>query len=179
MSNVRACNEMHYNDPMIPKLHSSAPLFTLPDQNGKKHSLVDYQGTWVLLYFYPKDDTPGCTKEACTIRDSFPNFKKLKIAVLGVSVDSMKSHKKFQKKYELPFTLLSDNKKNVVKKYGVWGKKKFMGRIYEGTRRTSLLIDPRGKIAKIYEDVNPVTHAENVLTDLHFQQPPRKRGGVK
>lgn len=151
---------------MIPKLHSAAPLFILPDQDGKEHSLADYGGKWVLLYFYPKDDTPGCTKEACTIRDSFPDFKKLKINVLGVSVDSVASHKKFETKYELPFTLLSDDKKEVVKKYGVWGKKKFMGRVYEGTFRTSFLIDPKGKIAKIYEDVNPVVHAAEVLADL-------------
>jgi peroxiredoxin Q/BCP len=151
---------------MIPKLHSVAPLFTLPDQNGKEHSLVDYAGKWVLLYFYPKDDTPGCTKEACAIRDSFPDFKKLAITVLGVSVDSAASHKKFEKKYKLPFTLLSDDKKAVVKKYGVWGKKKMMERVYEGTLRTSFLIDPEGKIAKIYEDVNPVMHAEEVLKDM-------------
>lgn len=151
---------------MFPKLHSSAPLFSLPDQNGKEHLLADYAGGWVLLYFYPKDDTPGCTKEACAIRDSFPNFKKLKMTVLGVSVDNVKSHKKFEEKYKLPFTLLSDEKKEVVKKYGVWGKKKFMGRAYEGTLRTSFLIDPKRKIAKIYEDVNPVVHAEEVLSDL-------------
>ena len=151
---------------MILKNHSPAPLFRLPDQNGKEHALVDYKGKWILLYFYPKDDTPGCTKEACTIRDSFPDFKKLKIAVLGVSVDSVQSHKKFEKKYKLPFVLLSDKVKDVVKKYGVWGKKKFMGRVYEGTLRTSFLIDPRGKIAKIYEDVNPVAHAAEVLADL-------------
>jgi peroxiredoxin Q/BCP len=154
---------------MIPKLHSSAPIFKLPDQNGKEHSLAYHEGKWILLYFYPKDDTPGCTKEACTIRDSFPNFKKLKIAVFGVSVDSVVSHKKFEKKYKLPFTLLSDDKKTVVKKYGVWGKNKFMGHIFEGTRRTSFLIDPKGKIAKIYKNVDPVVHAEEVLADLkHF-----------
>jgi len=151
---------------MLPKNHSAAPLFTLPDQNGKEHALADYKGKWVLLYFYPKDDTPGCTKEACTIRDSFPDFKKLKITVLGVSVDSVKSHKKFEEKYELPFTLLSDETKKVVGAYGVWGKKKLMGHVYEGTFRTSFLIDPRGKIAKIYEDVNPVVHAADVLSDL-------------
>jgi peroxiredoxin Q/BCP len=155
---------------MTPKLHSSAPLFALPDQNGKEHSLVDHKGKWVLLYFYPKDDTPGCTKEACAIRDSFPDFKKLKIVVFGVSVDSVESHKKFEEKYELPFTLLSDDKKEVVKKYGVWGKKKLMGHEYEGTLRTSFLIDPAGKIAKIYEDVNPVTHAAEVLADLNDLQ---------
>lgn len=152
--------------PMIPKLYSTAPLFSLPDQNGEEHSLADYAGKWILLYFYPKDDTPGCTKEACAIRDSFSNFKKLEITVLGVSVDSAASHKKFEEKYKLPFTLLSDDKKEVVKKYGVWGKKKMMGHNYEGTLRTSFLIDPDGKIAKIYEDVNPVMHAEEVLADL-------------
>lgn len=151
---------------MIPKLYSVAPLFTLPDQNGKEHSLADYRGKWVLLYFYPKDDTPGCTNEACTIRDSFPHFQELKIAVLGVSVDSVESHKKFKEKYHLPFTLLSDYKKEVVPQYGVWGKKKFMGKIHEGTLRTSFLIDPEGKIAKIYENVDPAVHAAEVLTDL-------------
>ncbi len=151
---------------IIPKLKSPAPAFTLPDQNGEAHSLSSYKGQWVLLYFYPKDDTPGCTKEACMIRDSFPKFKKLKIAVLGVSTDSVKKHKKFEEKYELPFTLLADEEKNVVNLYGVWEKKKFMGREYMGTLRTSFLIDPKGKIAKIYENVNPLTHADEVLADL-------------
>jgi peroxiredoxin Q/BCP len=147
-------------------LKSPAPVFTLPDQNGEEHSLKDYKGQWVLLYFYPKDDTPGCTKEACTIRDSFPKFKKLRIAVLGVSIDTVKSHKKFEEKYELPFTLLADDEKKIVKKYGVWAKKKFMGREYLGTLRTSFLIDPKGTIAKIYENVNPDVHADEILADL-------------
>ena len=119
-----------------------------------------------MVYFYPKDDTPGCTKEACAIRDDIPRFDKLKVKVLGISVDSVKSHKKFAEKYKLPFTLLSDEKKEVVKKYGVWQKKKFMGREYMGTLRTSFLIDPAGKIAKIYESVKPEVHAEEVLKDL-------------
>ena len=144
-----------------------APDFTLPDQDGKKHFLSDYGGRWVLVYFYPKDDTPGCTKEACAIRDDIPKFNKLKTKVLGISVDSVKSHKKFAEKYALPFTLLSDEKKEVVKKYGIWQKKKFMGREYMGTLRTSFLIDPKGKIAKIYEKVNPEVHAEKVLNDLN------------
>ena len=151
---------------MLPNLNSPAPDFTLPDQNGNMHSLSDYQSQWVLLYFYPKDDTAGCTKEACAIRDSFPNFRKLKINVLGVSVDSVKSHKKFEEKYELPFTLLADEEKKVVNLYGVWGDKKFMGREYKGTLRTSFLIDPKGRIAKIYENVKPEVHAEKVLNDL-------------
>src|SRR3989338_8344656 len=143
-----------------------APYFTLPDQDGKQHSLSDYGGKWGLVYFYPKDDTPGCTKEACAIRDDNTRFNKLKAKVLGISVDSVKSHKKFAEKYALPFTLLSDEKKEVVKKYGVWQKKKFMGKEYMGTIRTSFLIDSAGKVAKIYESVKPETHAEEVLKDL-------------
>lgn len=145
------------------KIKDEAPGFSLLDQDGKQHSLVDYRGSWVLIYFYPKDDTPGCTKQACAIRDNFPDFKKTKLKVLGISVDSVKSHKKFQEKYELPFTLLADEKKQVVKKYGVWGKKKFMGREYMGTHRTSFIIDPKGKIAAIFEDVKPEEHADDVL----------------
>lgn len=143
-----------------------APNFTLLDRAGKEHSLFDYKGKWVLLYFYPKDDTPGCTKEACTLRDSYGSFKKMKAVVLGVSVDSVKSHNKFIEKYNLPFMLLADDKKEVVTLYGVWGKKKFMGREYMGTKRWSFLIGPDGKIAKIYEDVKPALHADAVLADL-------------
>lgn len=124
-----------------------------------------------MLYFYPKDDTPGCTKQACMIRDHFPDFKKLKLTVLGVSVDSVKRHKKFAEKYDLPFTLLADESKSVVKQYGVWAKKKFMGREYMGTLRTSFLIDPKGVIVTIYENVKPDEHADRVLADM------KKRSG--
>ena len=148
------------------KLNTKALDFSLPDQDGKLHKLSDYKGKWVLLYFYPKDDTPGCTKEACGIRDEFKNFKSLNIVVLGVSADSQESHKKFSEKYKLPFILLSDESKEVLKKYGVWGKKKFMGKEYEGILRTSFLINPDGKIVKIYEQVNPDTHAKEVLKDF-------------
>lgn len=148
------------------KIGDKAPVFKLPDQNGDIHSLAEYKGKWVLLYFYPKDDTPGCTKEACLIRDNFPDFKKLKVVVFGISTDSVKSHKKFADKYNLPFVILADENKDIVKKYGVWGKKKFMGREYMGTFRTSFLIDPSGKIARIFEKVNPETHAGEVLTEL-------------
>ena len=148
------------------KAGKKAPDFSLLDQDGIKHKLSDYNGGWVLVYFYPKDNTTGCTKQACMIRDSFPNFKKLKITVLGISVDSVKSHKKFEEKYTLPFTLLADEEKKVVNLYGVWQKKKFMGREYMGTVRTSFLIDPNGKIKKIYEKVKPDTHAEEVLMDF-------------
>lgn len=145
---------------------SLTPDFTLPDQNGKEHTLSDYRSRWVLLYFYPKDDTPGCTKEACGIRDSFSDFKKAGIVVLGVSADSVLRHKKFEEKYGLPFTLLSDESKNVIRKYGVWALKKFMGREYFGILRTSFLIDPEGRIVKVYSHVKPELHAREVLGDL-------------
>jgi thioredoxin-dependent peroxiredoxin len=148
------------------KLNDKAPAFELQDQKGKIHTLFDYKDKWILIYFYPKDDTPGCTKEACGIRDLYPKFKRLKIKVLGVSADSIAKHKKFAIKYELPFTLLADEEKKMLKAYGVWGKKKFMGREYMGINRVSFLIDPKGKIAKIYQKVKPAIHAEEVLNDL-------------
>lgn len=143
-----------------------APDFTIPDQDGAMHSLSDYAGHWVLLYFYPKDDTPGCTKEACSLRDTFPRFQNMDTIILGVSVDSVASHEKFARKYSLPFTLLSDTAKKVVNLYGVWRKKKFMGSEYMGTVRSSFLINPRGDIVAVYENVKPDIHAEEVLTDL-------------
>jgi peroxiredoxin Q/BCP len=143
-----------------------APDFTLQDQEGKSHSLSSYLGKWVLLYFYPKDDTPGCTTEACTIRDSFFEFKENNIVVLGVSADSVRSHDKFAKKYSLPFTILSDEQKKVVEQYGVYGKKKFLGKTFLGIKRMSFLIDPDGKVAKVYEKVKPRIHASEVLQDI-------------
>jgi len=143
-----------------------APAFSLPDQDGKMHTLKEYAGKHLLIYFYPKDDTPGCTVEACSLRDNWNGFKKLKIAVVGVSADSAKKHKKFAEKYDFPFTLLADEEKKMIEAYGVWGKKKFMGREYMGIYRTSFLIGPDGKIVKIYEQVKPKDHAEEVLTDL-------------
>jgi peroxiredoxin Q/BCP len=150
----------------IPAEGSKAPLFALSDQEGKEHSLSDYVGKWVLLYFYPKDDTPGCTIEACTIRDQFKDFKKIGAVVLGVSIDSVASHKKFATTYELPYTLLADVNKEVVGAYGVFGEKKFMGRTYMGVTRASFLIDPKGNIAKVYEKVKPELHAAEVIADL-------------
>jgi peroxiredoxin Q/BCP len=120
----------------------------------------------VLLYFYPKDDTPGCTKEACALRDAFPAFGKLNAVIMGVSADSESKHQKFIDKFSLPFILLADTEKEVVRKYGVWGKKKFMGREYLGINRMSFLIDPKGKIAKVYREVKPAEHAKEVLEDL-------------
>jgi peroxiredoxin Q/BCP len=149
-----------------PTLHASAPDFTLPDQQGNPHTLSSYRGGWVLLYFYPKDDTSGCTTEACSFRDHFDELKKRSVIVLGVSIDSVKSHKNFAAKYELPFSLLADEEKTAVELYGVWGKKKFMGREYMGTRRVSFLIDPKGEIVRIYDPVKPDTHVAEVLADL-------------
>lgn len=148
------------------KEQQKAPDFTLPDQDGKKHKLSDYKGQWVLLYFYPKDDTPGCTTEACSMRDNLPKFTKTKAKVFGISVDSVASHKKFVDKYKLSFTLLADEDKKVVEKYGVWQEKSMYGKKYMGTVRDSFLINPDGKIAKIYHKVKPEQHAEEVLTDL-------------
>jgi len=150
----------------MPKVGVEAPAFTLPDQDGKEHSLADYRGKWVLLYFYPKDDTPGCTIEACTIRDQFEDFATIGAIVLGVSTDAVASHKKFAEKFELPFTLLADVNKTVVGMYGVFGEKKMMGRAFMGVRRASFLIDPSGKIAKVYENVKPEAHAAEVIADL-------------
>ena len=148
------------------KIGDDAPDFNLLDEENNNRSLFNYKGQWVLLYFYPKDDTPGCTKEACMIRDNFSGFKRLDVIVVGISTDSVKSHKSFVEKYNLPFTLLSDENKEVVELYGVWGKKKFMGREYEGTFRTSFLINPKGKIEKIYKNVKPAKHSKEVLLDL-------------
>ena len=148
------------------KNDSLAPNFSLPDQDGKAHSLAHYLGKWVVLYFYPKDDTPGCTTEACNFRDSFHELQKLGVVILGVSKDSVKSHKKFAEKYQLNFPLLSDESLGMIKSYNAWGKKKFMGREYDGIFRKTYLINPKGKIEKIYENVNPLTHASSIVVDL-------------
>ncbi len=150
----------------ILKERDIAPNFKLKDQFGKEHSLKDYLGKWVLLYFYPKDDTPGCTKQACEIRDSWSKFKKIKIVVLGISKDSIKSHKKFAEKYNLPFLVLADEEKKVVTEYGVLKKKKFLGKEFLSVERTSFLIDKEGVILKIYKKVNPKNHADLILNDF-------------
>jgi thioredoxin-dependent peroxiredoxin len=142
---------------------STAPAFKTTDANGEAVNLKDYRGQKVVLYFYPKDDTPGCTKEACSFRDSFSKFKKQGIVVLGVSPDSEASHKKFAAKYKLPFTLLADKDRSISETYGVYGEKKFMGRTYMGVHRTTFLIDEKGKIKKVFEKVKPDEHASEVL----------------
>jgi peroxiredoxin Q/BCP len=146
---------------------SVAPDFILPDQNGNEHNLSDYKGKWVVLYFYPKDLTPGCTTEACNFRDDFRNFKKLDAAVLGISKDSVKRHQKFAEKYELPFVLLSDEQGFVCENYGAWQEKSMYGKKYMGISRSTYLIDPAGKVAKVYPKVNPKNHAEEILKDLN------------
>lgn len=143
-----------------------APTFSLPDQNGKKVSLSDFTGKNVVLYFYPKDDTSGCTKEACQFRDAFPKFKGVEAVILGVSPDSVESHKKFEKKYNLPFTLLSDENKSVLEKYGVWKEKSMYGRKYMGVERTTFIIDKDGKIRNIFAKVKVPDHDKQVLQAL-------------
>ena len=140
-----------------------APDFTSKDQNGKEIKLSDYKGKKVVLYFYPKDDTPGCTKQACSLRDGFPKLKASNIEVLGVSVDDEKSHQKFIAKYDLPFTLVADTEKDIVNKYGVWGEKNMYGRKYMGTNRHTFLIDEQGKLKKIMKKVKVAEHADEVL----------------
>jgi len=142
---------------------STAPAFKTTDANGETVNLKDYRGQKVVLYFYPKDDTPGCTKEACSFRDSFSKFKKQGIVVFGVSPDNEASHKKFAAKYQLPFTLLADKDRSISETYGVYGEKKFMGRTYMGVHRTTFLIDEKGKIKKVFEKVKPDEHASEVL----------------
>lgn len=143
-----------------------APAFSLPDQNGKIHSLADYAGKWLIVYFYPKDDTPGCTKEACGLQDNQAEFAKLDVSIVGISKDSVKSHKKFAEKFNLQFPLLSDPDHTTIEAYGSWGKKNFMGRGFTGTLRNTYLINPKGEIEKEYKDVDPLTHAEELLGDL-------------
>ena len=143
-----------------------APAFTAPANGGGRVSLAELKGKNVILYFYPRDDTPGCTKEACAFRDHFAEFKKKGAIVLGVSTDPVKSHDKFVEKFHLPFTLLADEDKAIVQAYGVWGQKSFMGRKYLGTHRVTFLIGPDGKIKRIWPTVKPEEHAEEVLAAL-------------
>ncbi len=140
----------------------SAPAFSLETDAGEKLSLKDLKGRPVVLYFYPKDDTPGCTVEACEFRDAFPRFKGSKAVILGISPDSVKSHQKFKEKFDLPFTLLADEDHAIAEKYGVWQKKSMYGRSYMGIARTTFVIDKSGKVAKIFEKVKPKGHAEAV-----------------
>lgn len=156
---------MWYDGSML-KRGDTAPDFALPGNDGKEHRLHDYQGSWVLLYFYPKDNTPGCTTEAEMFRDVYTDFKKRGAVVLGVSTDSVASHERFAQKLELPFVLLADEARKVVDLYGVWGEKQFMGKTYTGVLRHSFLIRPDGTLAQVYTAVKPKTHPTEVLTDM-------------
>lgn len=143
-----------------------APNFRLLDQNEKAHSLDDFKGKWLIVYFYPKDDTPGCTKEACGFRDALDKFKEQDIEIVGISKDSLKSHQKFATKFNLNFPLLSDESLEVIKSFGAWGRKKFMGKEFDGILRKTYIVNPEQEIVKVYEKVDPVVHAEEILKDI-------------
>ena len=147
------------------KENSQAPEFELRNVNGEIVKLRDFNGKPFILYFYPRDNTPGCTTEACNFRDDFSEFKDIGIEIVGVSPDSPRSHQKFAEKYHLPFTLLSDEGHQTAEKYEVWGKKKTMGKEYEGIFRTTFLIDKKGYIAKVFKGVKPANHSKEVLSE--------------
>ena len=143
-----------------------APDFSLEDETGTLYSLSDFRGQPVVLYFYPKDDTPGCTTEACNFRDDYSHYTKAGITILGVSPDTPKSHARFKAKYGLPFPLLADADHKVCELYKVWGLKKAMGREYNGVFRTTYLIDEKGMIIRVYENVKPAGHSAEILAEL-------------
>ncbi|HEY6736724.1 MAG TPA: thioredoxin-dependent thiol peroxidase [Candidatus Saccharimonadia bacterium] len=144
----------------------TAPDFTLPDQTGQPRSLQDYAGQWLIIYFYPKDDTPGCTQEACDFRDSLGELRAAGLQVVGVSRDNQKSHAKFAEKYQLPFPLLTDESTAMMQAYGAWGPKTFMGRKFDGITRMTVLVNPQGEIVKTYPKVNPHGHVAQILSDF-------------
>lgn len=143
-----------------------APDFALPDDTGRVRTLSEFHGKTVLIYFYPKDDTPGCTTEACNFRDDYSAYEKAGVVILGISPDTVKSHVKFKSKYELPFPLLADSEHQVCEAYGVWGLKKFMGREYMGVLRTTFLVGSDGKVKDVFENVKPAEHSTQVLESL-------------
>ncbi len=143
-----------------------APAFELPDDTNTLRKLSDFRGRNVVLYFYPADDTPGCTKEACNFRDDYSAYEKAGVVVLGVSPDDVASHAKFKKKFQLPFPLLADEGHKVCDLYQAWGPKKFMGKAYKGVLRTTFLIDGNGNIVKVFENVRPAEHSTEVLSAL-------------
>jgi len=145
------------------KVGDKAPDFSVPDQDGNNVLLKDYKGKKVILYFYPKDDTPGCTAEACNLRDNRPLIMKKDYDIIGVSADSVKSHKKFATKFNIPFKLLADTEKDIITKYGVWGEKMLFGRKYMGIHRVTFLIDEKGVIEQVITDVDTKNHTEQIL----------------
>jgi peroxiredoxin Q/BCP len=158
--------ELSWRNSMVLEKGVNAPDFELKDSEGKVHKLSDYRGEKLVLYFYPKDDTPGCTKEACSFRDSYADFKKAGVTIIGISPDEVDSHKKFKDKYSLPFTLLADPDHMVCDAYGVWGLKKSFGREYEGVYRTTFIIGEEGQIQRVFENVKPSEHSQEVLSEL-------------
>lgn len=152
-----------FPNPKILKAGVKAPDFSVPDQDGNLVSLKDYKGKKVILYFYPKDDTTGCTAEACNLRDNRPLITKKNYEILGVSADTVKSHKKFATKYNLPFKLLADTEKDIINKYGVWGEKMLFGRKYMGIHRVTFLIDEKGIIEQVISEVDTKNHTRQIL----------------
>lgn len=148
------------------KIGDEAPNFSIPNEKGELISLSNFMGKKLVLFFYPKDDSPGCTKEACNLRDNYRKLQKLGFEVLGVSPDTSKKHQKFIDKYEFQYSLLADTEKELINAYGIWGPKKFMGREYEGLHRTTFLIDEDGKIEKIIAKVKTKDHAEQILNEM-------------
>lgn len=148
---------------MVLKENSVAPLFTLPDETGKDRSLAEFLGKDIVLYFYPKDETSGCTTEACNFRDDYSAYEKAGVVILGVSPDSPASHAKFKANHQLPFTLLADEEHKVCELYGVWAKKQMYGREYYGVLRTTYLIGKDGKITRVFENVKPADHSAEIL----------------
>lgn len=158
---------MSFEPPITLQVGDRAPDFTAPANGGGTVSLAEFKGRTVVLYFYPRDNTPGCTQEACGFRDLHARFTRRQAAILGVSVDGVKSHDKFVGKLGLPFTLVADTDQTITKAYGVWGRKKFMGREFDGVHRVTFLIGPDGRIKKIWPKVKSATHAEEVLGALN------------
>jgi len=148
------------------KENDIAPQFTVPDQNGNNVSLSDFKGKWIILYFYPKDMTPGCTTESCNFRDEYSVFQQKDIVVLGVSKDSVARHKKFEGKHDLPFPLLSDENGTICEDFGVWQEKSLYGKKYMGIVRSTFIINPEGVIAKVYPKVKVKEHVTEILADL-------------
>ena len=151
---------------IIKGFHFKLHLFTLPDENSSLRSLIDFRGKPVVLYFYPKDDTPGCTTEACNFRDDYSAYEKAGVTILGVGPDSPESHTKFKAKFHLPFNLLADVDHKVCELFGVWGKKSMYGKEYYGVNRTTFLIDKEGMIRKVFEKVKPADHSAEILASL-------------
>lgn len=146
------------------KIGDKAPYFEGNNQNGKLVTLDDFQGHKLVVYFYPKDNTPGCTNQACNLRDNFSELRAQNYQIVGISADSVKSHKRFEQKYKLPFTLIADENKKIIHDYGVWGEKKFMGRKFQGIHRITFLIDKDGNIEKIIDRVKTKNHTEQILS---------------